>query len=292
MHFDRQLQFSNGLHGAKHRAAAQLVVLHALHAVVHLQAVAAGVIGEGLANQYQPLALRRARTLARDMRNVNQAALGDAAVTHRCQAAHAHLLGLRMINDLALETGVACQFLGLRGNPGGVADIGRCYADGAGVIHCAAEEEPAANAISEVRIGGVDHQRAATLCFARCSAVKVINAPVGHGKTFGERASKRFHIGAVLWEPRGEIHADGFVLAPVERADELGCRNAHGGGGEQGRVAKAQEHMLGSRSHDLAVVGRKARGLKRVQYRLHFGMTGGNGLTVRGDSDDSNGRAG
>ena len=50
VHFDRQLQFSDRLHGAKHRAATQLVVLHALHAVVHLQAVAAGVIGEGLAN--------------------------------------------------------------------------------------------------------------------------------------------------------------------------------------------------------------------------------------------------
>ena len=292
VHFDRQLQFSNGLHGAKHRAAAQLVVLHALHAVVHLQAVAAGVIGEGLANQYQPLALRRARTLARDVRNVNQAALGDAAVAHRGQAAHAHLLGLRMINDLALETSVARQFLGLRGNPGGVTDIGRRGADGARVIHCAAEEEPASNAISEVRIGGFDHQRAATLCFARCSAVKVINAPVGHGKTFGERTSKRFHIGAVLREPRGEIHADSLVLAPVEHADEFCCSNAHRSSGEQGRVAQTQEHMLGSRCQDLAVVGRKARGIERIHDRLHFGMTGWNGLAVRGDSNDSNGRAG
>ena len=36
VHFDRQLQFRDCLHGAKHRTATQLVVLHALHAVVHL----------------------------------------------------------------------------------------------------------------------------------------------------------------------------------------------------------------------------------------------------------------
>ena len=223
---------------------------------------------------------------------MNQAALGDAAVTHRRQPAHAHLLGLRMINDLALETSVARQFLGLRGNPGGVANIGRRGADRARVIHCAAQEEPASNAISEVRIGGFDHQRTAALRFARCSAVKVINAPVGHGKTFGERAAERFHIGAVLWEPRGEIHADGFVLASIEDTDQLRCSNTDGGGGEQGGVAESQEHMLGSCCKHFTIVSSEARGLKRVCNRLHLCMGGRHRFPVRGDPHDNDGRAG
>ena len=67
MYFNRKLQFSDRLHRPEHSATAKLVVLHALHAVVHLQAVSASVIGEGLTHQHQALTLRAARTLARDV---------------------------------------------------------------------------------------------------------------------------------------------------------------------------------------------------------------------------------
>ena len=213
-------------------------------------------------------------------------------MAHCGQAAHAQFLRLRMIDHLALEAGITSQLLGLCCNPRWIADIRRRCSNRSRVIHCAAKKKTASNAIGEVWIGGLDDKCTTTLRFARCSAIKVINAPIGHGKTFGKRPAEGFHIGTVLWESCREIHADGFVLASIQDTDQLRCSNADGGGGEQGGVAESQQHMLGSGGKHFAIVSSEARGLKRVCHSLHLCMSGRHRFPVRGNPHDNDGRAG
>ena len=292
VHLDGKVHLGDGLHGTEHGAAAELVVLHALHAVVHLQAVATGVVGEGLAHQHQALALGAARALLGNVCQVDEAALGVAAMAHGGQAAHPHLLGLLVIDDRALEAGLPGQLLGLRGHPGGIADVRGGGADAPGVVHGSAEEKAAAQPVPEVGVRRVHRQGATALGLAARGTVEAVHAPVGHGQALREGAAEGLDLGALLGEACREVDGDCLVAAAVQGLHQLGgCRPDRGRGHGPG-LAEPQQDVLGAGGQHFAVLAAETRGLQGVRDGLDRGVGRRDGLAVGGDPDNRDVRTG
>ncbi|MNQ60247.1 hypothetical protein D3C85_745210 [compost metagenome] len=128
------MQFEHGLEGAEHAGGAAHVVLHLVHAGGWLDADAAGVEGDALADQDEGLVgFLAALVVEHDQPRRLVAALG-----HGEEGAGAEFLELFLVEDLDLEVleGLA-QGLGLFGQVAGVAQVRRQVAEIAGEGHAA-----------------------------------------------------------------------------------------------------------------------------------------------------------
>nr|GEY46165.1 hypothetical protein [Tanacetum cinerariifolium] len=129
---DRQLQLQHSIQGPEHAGRATHVELHLVHAQAWLEADAASVKGDALADQY----VRFFAFLAVGVLHDDQTWRLCAALTDCQERTHAQLLDVFLIQDFDLQAlvGLAHRF-GLLAQVGRVADVGRHVAQVAGHGH-------------------------------------------------------------------------------------------------------------------------------------------------------------
>ena len=222
---DRQLGVRDRVHRAEHGGAAALVVLHALHAVVHLQRVAAGVVGERLADERERLAARlRTHALGLVFENGDQASL-RAALANGDDAAHSELLRFSKRNQLEHHARGLRQLLGFTSKPIRRADVGRSRRDATRLVHAGCDLEASGKSFGKHACSAIDRQRACSRRALGRLAVEHIDAPVGDGHSFAEALSEfalvlRFKHGAERQPRLRNLHA----LKPAHATRARGAR--------------------------------------------------------------------
>ena len=127
---DLELHLRHGLQGAEHRARAGHVVLHLVHIGGRLERNAAGVEGDALAHQDDRGLACAGATVVHD----DELGRLRRTLRHGQQGTHAQRGHLLLIQHLDLELELAAQLLGLAGQEGRVADVGRLVAQVAGGV--------------------------------------------------------------------------------------------------------------------------------------------------------------
>ena len=258
-HAHGQVERCDGLHRAEHGGAAHLVVLHALHAVVDLEAVAAGVVGQGLADEHEVLAARAAGEPAGCMLEHGDAGLGGRALAHVDESAHAELLGLAEVDHAVLEAGLAGEGARLRIDPLGVADVRRRGAESARCIHGISHDESALERFAGLGCVRPDGERSTAWLLARGRAIEVIEAPLRDRDALGERGGMPLH-------QHGGVQRDGRGSGSVEPLGEPGSDRAHSRGGQVLLGAEAYDQARVAHQQALAGIGAEPRAGERCTH--------------------------
>ena len=264
-----QPQFADGAEGADDRAAAAHVVVHFVHFGRRLQRNAAGVEGDGLADQHHRLvALFAAFVLQHDEARRLVAALAD-----RQEGAHAEFFAGGVVENFAAEAVGFRHFLRFAGQVFRRADVGRRIAQVLGEIDAVGNRQAACQpGIAELQFAAPRHRKDHALeraaYFARLAfhVVEAVQRVVGadHGlldvpgdvafldRNFGERDG-RFHRAGVAQglDGAGDGVAIGLfvevaLLAEAHQQDAVGQDVGHlvqqqGAAGLAFHVAAAQD---------------------------------------------------
>jgi len=248
-HVELQAQFADGAEGAQYRAAAAHVVIHLVHVARRLERYAAGIEGDGLADQHDGLVALLAAVMAQfDEHRRLVAALG-----HREEGAHAEFFTGGLVHHLALETVGLGQLPGLIREISRRADVGRRVAEVARQRHAAGD----GGAPLQGSGGGVGRQKGDAgkpglvvgLAFHAVEAVDrvrrhdrgLFQVPAGAALADLDFVERDEHIlrggaGGSLYGCRHRV-AVSFLCEPVlfAKADEQ-----HALGGNAGQVAQQQ----------------------------------------------------
>jgi len=146
---DLSLARRQGVHQAGHGGGPAHVALHLGHGVAGFEREAAGIVSDGLADQYVGLAGRAlGLVFGDDKPRLVRASLGD-----RQHGAHFLLLDVGLVQNPGRVTALAAPLLGHFGEFDGVQDVGRHLAEVARAAHAAGDSDPATDFFRDIAIG-------------------------------------------------------------------------------------------------------------------------------------------
>src|SRR5271168_2459344 len=226
-HRDRRLQIGDSAHGTEHGGAAAHVVLHFFHVVGGLNGNAAGVEGDGFADEAENRGVRAG--IFRRVTDDDDAGRLDAALSDADERAHFQLGDFALVEDFDAQADFLGHGFGARGEHARGEAVGRLVDQVAGEILRFGDDAAAFDGFGQIAVLiGVETREQHGLDFAIGFLVRLIfvGFEIGDAEAFGDGLRGGRAAFAFAREEHEFLHAARFQVAQRGAGDfaQVGLR--------------------------------------------------------------------